>query len=800
VVRAPIFLLLLSSLASAGTQFSTYLGGKFAEYISAVVTDSAGNIYATGQTGSPDFPVTPGTAQTTIGGGSDAFVAKFSPDGALIWCTYFGGSADEGARGIGVDSAGNVIIAGQTDSLNLPTVNALQPQLDNGHLRYGLDAFVAKVSADGSHFIYATYLGGNGNDYAWAVTSDPAGNAYVTGYSGPIEFFPGPDGPINASGPLSTFVVKISPAGRVVFTTFLANINPRAIAVDRDSNVYLAGSGSAAGPLNLLPGSGAVVSKLSADGGREIFRSAIGGSNLDIASGIAIDSSGSAWIAGMTASGDFPLVRPLETKFGARSLWRSTDSTATWTSNDNTPFGQISATLAEMGALYVASSDSGLWVTADGGATWSRRGSGLPAATVRALLGDPASGNLFAGAGGSIFQSADNGATWMKIFTVQTAGANITLLAADVAHPGTLYATGDHLYKSTDGGASWNSVTALSAACPSCTQALAVDPATGNVFTASQPFFFPCFLCSSIPPPKSPLYRSTDGGATWKNDNNVFSGIGSFLIDTSTQPSTIYAGLVARSDDGGQTWITLGTPAGLALTKPVLDPSTGMLYAVSTYPATNLYISRDRGATWQTAPGTPFTGSPGVIPQIGALVADPTAPGAFYVTTSGFHTAAFVARLSPDGAAWLFSTYLGGHAVFDPAQAAGGGIIYSSLGFVNGAAYAEGIALDADGNVVVAGGTRSTDFPTSNAPQPANAGGLDSFITVFSPDASAILYSTYFGGADNDAARALAIDATGAIVIAGQTYSADFPIVNAAQSKRTDYGDAFLAKLNWRTR
>jgi photosystem II stability/assembly factor-like uncharacterized protein len=788
VVRVPSLLagvLLLPSLAlAAGTQFSTFLGGKSGEFASAVTTDSAGNIYATGQTSSPDFPVTPGAAQTTFGGGSDVFIAKFSPDGVLVWCTFFGGSGGDGARGIGVDAAGNVIVAGQTDSLNLPTVNALSPSLDNGHLRAGLDAFVVKVTPDGAHFSYATYLGGSGNDYAWALAVDAAGNAYVTGDSGPAELFPGPDGTVRGADPFVQygFVVKLSPEGRVVFTSLLSGIDPRGIALDRGTNVYLTGASQYIQHGGISVRTRAVVCKLSPDGSTEVFRSFLGGSMLEVGTAIAVDGNGSAWITGMTGSGDLPLVRPLQTNFGARSLWRSTDSAATWSPIDNTPFGQVSATLVDSGALYVASPDAGLWVTSDGGNTWRAAGNGLPSANVHTLLRDPASGALFAATDAGLFQSTDSAQNWTEASS--SPPHPVFLLAADPVHPGTLYATGGNgLFKSTDDSASWVAVSG----CLPCTRALGVDPATGNVFAATEPPFSGPFAFAP-PPPKSVVYRSTDGGATWSNDNNVTQSVSSFLFDTSTQPSTIYAGLTARSDDGGATWTRIATPPGSGLLDNVaLDPATGALYAGPRFPESRLYASNDRGATWQPAAGSPpFLSS--VIPAAGAL----------YVYGGPWHTSAFVAKLSTDGGSWLLSSYLGGHAADNATQASAGGTFYTSTYWQTGTTYAEGIAIDADGNVVIAGATRSTDFTAVDAIQSANANLLDNFVTVLSPDGGAILYSTYLGGSSGDSSRAVAIDPSGAIVIVGQTYSDDFPTLHASQPSKKPNDDAFLVKLTWR--
>ena len=99
-------------------------------------------------------PVTPGAAQSQFGGGSDAFVAKYSPAGALLWATYYGGSGADGARAIAVDPSGNVLVTGITSSLDLPVVNALSSHLDGEQLFMGVDAFVVKLDTDGRATIH----------------------------------------------------------------------------------------------------------------------------------------------------------------------------------------------------------------------------------------------------------------------------------------------------------------------------------------------------------------------------------------------------------------------------------------------------------------------------------------------------------------------------------------------------------------------------------------------------------------------------------------------------------------------
>src|SRR5882724_5773859 len=135
--------------------YCTYLGGRGDDRAFGIAVDPAGNAYVTGWTASPAFPtLTP--AQSTIGGGKDAFVAKLNPAGnALIYSTFLGGAATDSGNAIAVDAAGNAYVAGGTYSFNFPTASAYQ-STNHGQQ----NAFVAKLSPSGS-LLYSTYLGGN---------------------------------------------------------------------------------------------------------------------------------------------------------------------------------------------------------------------------------------------------------------------------------------------------------------------------------------------------------------------------------------------------------------------------------------------------------------------------------------------------------------------------------------------------------------------------------------------------------------------------------------------------------------
>ncbi|MGH7771675.1 MAG: SBBP repeat-containing protein, partial [Candidatus Binatia bacterium] len=122
--------------------YSTYLGGSNFDVGFGITVDANGNAYVIGSTVSTNFP-TADPIQPTIGGLSDAFVAKFSPDGSeLVYSTYLGGSGSDGGTGIAIDADSNAHVTGNTSSVNFPTANPLQPSYGGGFS----DTFVAKIS------------------------------------------------------------------------------------------------------------------------------------------------------------------------------------------------------------------------------------------------------------------------------------------------------------------------------------------------------------------------------------------------------------------------------------------------------------------------------------------------------------------------------------------------------------------------------------------------------------------------------------------------------------------------------
>jgi centrosomal CEP192-like protein/beta-propeller repeat-containing protein len=220
--------------------YTSYLGGTLDEWAPAIAVDSTGNAYVTGSTQSTDFP-TKNTIQSTNHGYYDAFVTKISPDGSkLVYSTYIGGSVGDFGASIAVDKAGNAYVAGVTGSSDFPLANALQTSASGQG-----DAFVAKINPTGSGFVYSTYLTGSNGAYASAVAADSKGNAYVTGGTESADF-PTSHALQPYHGGRDAFLSKINPGGSAfVYSTFLGGSgeeDPGAIALDSGSNVYVVGS------------------------------------------------------------------------------------------------------------------------------------------------------------------------------------------------------------------------------------------------------------------------------------------------------------------------------------------------------------------------------------------------------------------------------------------------------------------------------------------------------------------------------------------------------------------------------
>jgi uncharacterized protein (TIGR03437 family) len=794
---------------AAGPGFSAVLGGSGQDYAAAVASDAQGNTYVAGLTYSPDFPVTAGAFQSKLAGNgslanpyaiaSDAFVAKFAPNGTLLWSTFLGGSADDYATGVGVDAAGNVLVCGWTRSFDFPVSNAIQGKFNGGASPYRWDAFVTKLDPTGSKLIYSTFLGGPDDDGAYGLAVDASGNAYVTGPVGDAAGFTGFSSSATGFG---VFVTKLNPQGALVYSffhphgSFAGIAAASAIAVDSTGAAYVAGSASPYYPVSTTQTFGppgnleALVFKLSPDGSRRIYEVTLGGSGDAEGMAIAVDHSGAAYVAGITTSVDFPLLRPLQSNMGARPLWKSTDSGFTWKPLDNLPFAFLQALVVDPtspSTLYAAATDAGVFKSLDGGVTWNQASQGIASGSPQVLTIDPLHPQtLYAATGsgvnpGVVYKTVNGGSNWSVIDS--SASAQAVQVLVDAQNPSIVYTQWDSgTRKSTDGGITWSNV-----AFPgTSTDYLALDPrASGHLFAFSAATPGPGrFGTGGIP---AMVWRGTDGGNTWMVIPGLAPLSSALTVDSSTNPSTVYDGFSERSVDGGITWSALGPSVASGSAGGVAVDPNGTLYAA---PYNNdMFTSHDRGLTW-TAIGSPVPPSAnyGAMPSV--LDTVPVAATAtLYAVVNNPQSTGFVAKLSPDGASLVFSTFLHGHPSMEPVNtfAAEPGVLMTQN-------WISGIALDPAGNAVVAGGTRSTDFPTANPAQANNAGQADAFVATISADGGTLNYATYMGGSADDSALAVTIGGQGNVIFAGQTWSRDFPAPGGA-GVPSGYGKAFVVKL-----
>ena len=351
--------------AGSGLVYSTYLGGSENESGAGIAVNTSGNAYVTGFTESSDFPTTAGAVQTTLDGFADAFVTELNPTGsALVYSTYLGGSNEESGAGIAVDTSGNAYVIGSTQSSDFPiTAGAFQTTYGGNGV-----AFVTELNPTGSSLVYSTYLGGSGLDFGAGIAVNTSGNAYVIG-STQSSNFPTTAGTVQPTlgGFEDAFVTELNPTGSgLVYSTYLGGSlydHPGAgIAVDTSGNVYVTGwtdssdfpTTPGAFQTNFGGNIDVFVTELNPTGSSLVYSTYLGGSTQDLGLGIAVDTSGNAYVTGYTISSDFP------TTAGAFQTTYAGDADAFFTELNQTGTGLVYSTF--LGGL---SQDDGFGIAMD---------------------------------------------------------------------------------------------------------------------------------------------------------------------------------------------------------------------------------------------------------------------------------------------------------------------------------------------------------------------------------------------------------------------------------------------------
>jgi hypothetical protein len=320
---------------AAGLIFATYLGGSDHDFGVRIAVDGNGASYVTGLARA-GFPTTPNAFQQTYGGppGADAFLSKLSADGSqLLYSTFLGGSGGDGAWGIALDASNIAYLAGQTTSTNFPaTPGALDMTCGTDGACNGLnDAFMAKLNPGASgaaSLVYATYLGGSGEETAFGIARDATNQVYLTGRTASTNF-PTAGVPFQSSngGDFDAFLAKLNTAGSaLLYSTYFGGgsyEDAYAVALGAANRAYLLGKTSSvdlpvsAGAFQSSYGGGMTVDTASdaffakldpalAGPASRTYASYLGGSHNDEGYGLAVDASDVAYVAGFARSTDFP--------------------------------------------------------------------------------------------------------------------------------------------------------------------------------------------------------------------------------------------------------------------------------------------------------------------------------------------------------------------------------------------------------------------------------------------------------------------------------------------------------------
>ena len=775
--------------------FSTYLGRGLTPFLNGIAVDSSGNTYVAGSTNSTDFPTTPGAFQASYAGkdisnGADVFVTKFGPDGSLIYSTYLGGSDNEQALGIAVDTAGCAYITGLTEGNDFPTTpGAFRTSFVNFRA-----VFLTKLNATGTGLIYSTFLESSdsfGPGIPEGITVDSSGNAYLTGYSSGSTYATGAQQIGPGGGDNDAFVMKLNATGTgIVYYTHLGGNGKdqgNCITVDSSGNAYVAGYTVSTNfpttpnafkakhrePLIAEP----FVAKLNSSGTALMYSTLLGGSG--VASGIAVDSSGQAYVAGTTSSTDFPTTPgAFQRIYGGGQ----TDVFITKLNGDGS--SQVYSTLIGGGAQDDC---AGISVDGSGNAylVGSTTSNSFP--VTNALQHTNASALAF---------KSDDGANTFAVTQNRLAADDVRSLVVDPATTSTIYAATDKgVFKTTDSGSTWRpaneGLTALDV------RALAIDPKNSSALYA---------VGFANPRDESGgVLKTTDGGDSWRATSQT-TGVYSLVIDPVT-PSIIYAagktdkgGGVYKSTDGGNTWaftrVTVVTQnPGSVVDFLEIDPKvTSNVYAAiglrfgcaaCDYGERDTIIkSTDAGGSWSLAALS--------AANVRSIKVDPQSPSTLYVAT--YQGGIF--KSVDGGSNWMpvneGLTSLGVLSLsIDPAHpstlyAGSYGLFKSTNG--GGSWGITGIEDSPVSSVAIDLNNTSTLYATA-------ALSRDAFIVKLNASGSALVYSTYFGGSSEEFGYGIAVDRSGAASITGTTSSPDLPTAGSFQPPRSSHSNIFITRI-----
>ncbi len=740
--------------------YSTFLGGTGADSATGIAVDTAGNAYVCGTTSSLNFPVMNALQASKDSTTTDAYVAKLNAAGtALLYATYLGGSGSDTASAIAVDATGNAYVAGFTTSADFPrTAGALQNTLNgNG------DGFVAKLNAAGNALAYATLLGGNGNDLVNGLAIDANGNTYLTGQTDSTNFPTA--GAVTAKNGTPLFKSVNSGAQWNASATGLAAGSLTALAQDPLTATTLyaisaqgffkstdnGGQWSFVGAPPLVMNVRPLVTSFAIDAKTPstIYLGTSVGMCKSVNGGQSFELKSTGMATGVNAvvvDPQTPATVYAGTSFGVFKTTNGGEAWALTSTGLNATFTRRLVIDPSNAATLYAATNRGVFKTTDRATNWGQLSLGQPGSPdILALAIDASAPNtLYAYnnfTGGTVYKTTDGGASWnASSGLLETRIGNLTVrtnafgFAANGAR--VLAATSLGLFVSTDGGNNWTHNTqGLTLAAVAGLLLDRTNPATIYAATVPGPDAFATKLNASgnaliysryLGSDNSDIGRSiavdTNGNA-WLTGQTTLSN--NFPTVNATQPNS---GL------NTDIFVTKVNASGSALSFSTYlgGGSNDLGYGIGLDGAGNAYV-----AGWTQS----FD-----FPVVNALIG--SAPAG---------TNAVVAKFKADGSAVEYATYLGGsrndEAFAVAVDAAGNAII-------------TGNTMSPDFPLVA-------PLQGYNGVSPS-----DAFITRLSQDGKRVGFSTYLGGTNTEQSNAIALDAQGNVFVAGTTLSQDFPTLN----------------------
>jgi len=692
----------------------------------------------------------------------------------------FGNLAYSTGRTIALDGSGNIYIAGDTFSPELAATNAVQGEYQGGYPGAGGDAFVAKFDSTGTNLVYLTYLGGNGDDAATSLAVDPEGNAYVTGVTDSTNFpiaSATVSNRISGKGeyyfglhPYDAFVAKLDAQGsQLLYSTYLGGSGvevARGIALDSDRCAYVAGSTESTDfpAVNSLQrtnvgGEDVFVTKIASNGMSFVYSTYLGGGNDDYGQGIAVDGLGRVYVTGYTSSTNFP-VSPYALQTNRPTAGSAYQVFLSLLASDGTSLVQSTyfggtgdamgygIALDNVGNAYVTGEESGtgfpttpgnlnpggVFKSGDGAMNWFASSSNLLHTQIQGIGIDPVNpANLYIGTGRGIARSTNSGATWQTALDIF---AQFATIAVDPVNPSTIYAGTTNVFKSTDAGVSWFP----------CSTGLVATTASGTLKGVNKLAVNPHSNATVYAATDNGVFKSINAATNWTKAKSGLPAVSmrDLALD-SLNPDAIYVATSAgvfRSTNGGGRWYPFseGLTNVLSATQTNVTPSA---IATDSSPTPTVFVGTDEGLVFKRTAGdtnwTPIIS--GLMPTNGLLAnnvtllaVDPNASTTIYAGT----------RYG------LFKSLDAG-SNWNPVTNGLPGLPIS------------GLAIDPSSSSTLY-------LATYNI-----FSGSDAFLTKFSPDLDAVIYSVTFGGSGSEVGAGVALDAAGDAFVVGSTTSVDFP-------------------------